>query len=261
MSYLNISLTAAPDVFVICQELFKTTEVNCFSYSRVYKDGSRAELWTDPIALEYTFIKKKYIVGTYTADYYDSDERYALLESKIESFPDTIREKYSTQLSDQRIIFDHASPLEIVLKLNDSCEFFSFYSPVSRRSAETFYINKLDTFERFSNFFKIVAASLIAAASSQRLVGASSVLDVRHPSTDIRVPCTWDLADSRSHLLTERQLEIAKHVITGQTARQIAHCLGLSARTVETHIDNMKSRLGCANKTELLVQFSRLGMI
>ncbi|QDQ83398.1 response regulator transcription factor [Paraburkholderia megapolitana] len=262
MSRINTSLMATHDIAEICKDLFKAAEINFFSYSRVYKDGSRAELWSDPNALEHTFFKKKYITGTYTADYYNINERYVLLDSKIESFPDLIRDKYSMHLVDQRIIFDHTSPFEIVIKLNDSCEFFSFYSSASRRSAEIFYINNLATFEQFSSFFKIVAASLISAASSQRLVKASSPPDAPRLGNDILPrPKAWGLVSSHPQLLTGRQLEIARHIITGQTARQIGHRLGLSARTVETHIDNMKSRLGCSNKTELLVQFSHLGMI
>jgi len=160
------------------------------------------------------------------------------------------------------MIFDHANPFEIVVKLADSCEFFSFYSSASRRAADNFYINNLETFERFSAFFKTAAANLISAASEQRLVEASSSLDACHLRIHTLTVARAQHSVGAGHqLLTERQLEIARYIITGLTSRQIADQLGLSARTVETHVENIKSRLGCTNKTELLVQFSRLGMI
>jgi len=63
MSCLNISFSAAQSVATICKDMFKAVGVNCFSYSHVYKDGSRAELWTDPIALEYMLVKKNILSG------------------------------------------------------------------------------------------------------------------------------------------------------------------------------------------------------
>jgi DNA-binding CsgD family transcriptional regulator len=60
--------------------------------------------------------------------------------------------------------------------------------------------------------------------------------------------------------LTPRQLEIARHVVAGRTAREISQLLDLSRRTVETHVDNIKSRLGCMNKTELVLKLSHLGI-
>ncbi|MGW7557069.1 response regulator transcription factor [Streptomyces rimosus] len=61
-------------------------------------------------------------------------------------------------------------------------------------------------------------------------------------------------------LLTRRQLQIAQHVVAGHTARYIARELCLSPRTVETHIENMRHKLGCANRTELVVCFLQADM-
>ncbi|WP_374193450.1 response regulator transcription factor [Trinickia mobilis] len=58
--------------------------------------------------------------------------------------------------------------------------------------------------------------------------------------------------------LTPRQLEIARHIIAGRTASEISQRLGLSRRTIETHVDNMKSKLGCMNRTELILRLSHL---
>ncbi|SDG41684.1 regulatory protein, luxR family [Paraburkholderia phenazinium] len=262
MSLANPSLTAAQDVAAICKDLFRKTEINCFSYSRVYKDGSRAELWSDADALEHTFCKKKYIVGAYTPDFYGANERYAILESKIESFQIALRQRYAAQLADQRVIFDHASPFKIINKCDEYCEYFIFYSPASRRSAASFYINNLDIFENFLTFFRIVAVDLISVASSNRLIRApAEVGRTALGGAGFLAADSWSLPRAGTYPLTGRQLEIAQYVIAGQTSREIAHRLGLSARTVETHIDNMRSRLGCVNKTELVVRFSHLGMI
>lgn len=60
--------------------------------------------------------------------------------------------------------------------------------------------------------------------------------------------------------LTTRQLEIARHVVEGKTAREIAANLALSRRTVESHIDALKNRLDCVNRCQLSAKLVRLGV-
>lgn len=60
--------------------------------------------------------------------------------------------------------------------------------------------------------------------------------------------------------LTARQLEVARQVIDGKTAREIATQLTLSRRTVESHIDALKTKLDCVNRCELAAKLVRLGI-
>lgn len=53
--------------------------------------------------------------------------------------------------------------------------------------------------------------------------------------------------------LSTRELECLFLQIRGKTAKEIADILGLSKRTIEFYIDNMKSKFGCFNKTELIM--------
>ena len=58
-----------------------------------------------------------------------------------------------------------------------------------------------------------------------------------------------DLADQPR--LTDRQREIARLVATGSSNRAIAESLGLSERTVETHVQNLLSRLGFHSRAQI----------
>ncbi|MNT58205.1 Oxygen regulatory protein NreC [compost metagenome] len=43
-----------------------------------------------------------------------------------------------------------------------------------------------------------------------------------------------------------------RHIASGQANKQIAHALGLSVRTVETHRLNIKRKLGIDGQAELI---------
>ena len=52
--------------------------------------------------------------------------------------------------------------------------------------------------------------------------------------------------------ITKRQKECLSLLIRGKPIKQIASTLGISVRTVETHIEVIKFRLGCYNKSQLI---------
>lgn len=51
---------------------------------------------------------------------------------------------------------------------------------------------------------------------------------------------------------TQRELLCIKHLLDHRTAAETAALLSLSARTVESYLNNIKSKLGCASKIELI---------
>lgn len=59
---------------------------------------------------------------------------------------------------------------------------------------------------------------------------------------------------SSSITLTQREMECAKILINGSTVKQIANTLHISPRTVETHINNLKDKLNCRTKIELIIK-------
>jgi DNA-binding CsgD family transcriptional regulator len=54
------------------------------------------------------------------------------------------------------------------------------------------------------------------------------------------------------HLLTRRELEIARLASGGYTAREIAGVLHISERTVENHIANVYAKLGINSRRALI---------
>lgn len=65
----------------------------------------------------------------------------------------------------------------------------------------------------------------------------------------------------RSPALTQRELEILEHIVAGESNKEIASALKLSANTVAVHRANMMDALGVHNTAELVVYAIRNGLV
>ena len=69
------------------------------------------------------------------------------------------------------------------------------------------------------------------------------------------------LGDAVSEQFSDRELEVLRLVVAGDTDAAIAEKLFISVATVKTHIQNMKNRTGFRNRTELAVKARESGLI
>jgi DNA-binding NarL/FixJ family response regulator len=61
--------------------------------------------------------------------------------------------------------------------------------------------------------------------------------------------------------ITDRELEILEYLSVGLTVKQVAGRLGLSPRTVETHIAKLYRKLGVRNRVQAISRAASLGLI
>jgi DNA-binding CsgD family transcriptional regulator len=61
--------------------------------------------------------------------------------------------------------------------------------------------------------------------------------------------------------LTHRELEVVRLVAVGQTNREIARELFLSPRTVDTHVQNIRTKLGCRSRADAARRAAELGLV
>lgn len=61
--------------------------------------------------------------------------------------------------------------------------------------------------------------------------------------------------------LTNRKVEILRHLASGQSVPKIAKMLGISVETVYEHIELMRRRLGAQSNPELIRLALRHGLI
>ena len=69
------------------------------------------------------------------------------------------------------------------------------------------------------------------------------------------------LGDAASEKFTDRELEVLRLVVAGETDAAIAEKLYMSVRTVKQHIQSMRDKTGFRNRTELAVRARESGLV
>ena len=69
------------------------------------------------------------------------------------------------------------------------------------------------------------------------------------------------LGNVTNHDLTERELEILKEMLTGDSNQEIAERLFVSPGTIKRHVENLLLKTGFHTRTELVAEAVRLGIV
>lgn len=77
------------------------------------------------------------------------------------------------------------------------------------------------------------------------------VLEVLDDVNDKRRRVYLALKESEQTYLTSKEIDIVKRLTSGRRAKEIAWEMGSSLHTVNTHLANIKDKLGCENIFQL----------
>jgi DNA-binding NarL/FixJ family response regulator len=142
------------------------------------------------------------------------------------------------------------SPAPRILVLTGNDDAASLFD--SMRAQVDGYLEKSGALENIGELIEQVAGGQQAITSEQEQVAISRLGDlVRNVRESSRVGA----------LLTDRELEVAGLIAEALTTHQMARRLGLSERTVESHISNLYKKLGAKNRVEAIGKAQRLGLI
>ena len=71
----------------------------------------------------------------------------------------------------------------------------------------------------------------------------------------------WAPATLQRSLLTEREREVVRLVARGMTSREIADLLVVSERTIETHVDHVRGKLGVRSRAQIAAWAIEHGLV
>lgn len=152
----------------------------------------------------------------------------------------------------------------LIEKNKDSVEFFSFSGNKKNSSLETMTLNHPELLRSFASHFKNAFHSILkemkeVGAQLSELKKQNLIPSSRIPlpiSSSTRMSYYKDLGMNKVILqwenLSPREKECIKFLLADQSAKQTALLMGLSTRTVEYYFENIKNKLNCYSKYELL---------
>ena len=238
------------------EELFG---VGYFTYHRIDREGRYTVLVDRPEWAQHFVLTKLYEEDPFL-------RHPDCFESGFLSMDTCGTEEYRKRVfQDGKEILNLDHSVMWIEKTADSVEFFGFAANRSSSILDQIYLNKPLLLNTFSQHFKkelhpILVKMETEAGSLLDLKGASYLSKAPlQPNFPKEIPKTFlkklgmrDEVEKFSSLsLRERQC--LKLLVEGHSAKESALSLELSPRTVESYLENIKNKLGCISKKELLV--------
>lgn len=244
----------ANQVVDICKPLEKI-DVDFFAHVRTIEDGSLSMLCNRPDIAIACAESQLYHNAKYTKHprYYTSG--FYLWNNDIR----TEHEEMHSQLLQTLGI---SNGMTIIRKEATHCDFFHFATSPANAHINHFYVNNLDTFSRFADFFLEKAYQLIMLSEKCRIHILPENQDLANliGSEDSQLDGLFSRNFLEANIIEEsiklskRQKECLYWLLRGKTASEIAEVLQLSRRTIETYINHIKVKFHCNSKTELVVK-------
>lgn len=224
--------------------------ITYFTFQKVTHDGQWSLLTNSPEWHEYSADKKYYQHDPSLGPFQKYQSGVCL--TSAHEHKDT-----AMVLDDARNLFNLDHCLAIVTKNTTECEFAFFAAPVENKRVINSYITQLEKLRRFVNFFKLENSKLLEKLNYNQVNLNRIISNFNDRDNVLEIPPTKGHTTLSFDKLTTREQECLFHFLQGKTAKETGFALNLSHRTVEDHITNLKIKLGCHNKRDLHMIFSK----
>lgn len=239
----------------ICQPLKTNFDFDLITYRRFYNNGQLLYLFNHPQWMSFVLEKELWITTKF-------QEKIKLI-NEIPSIHSIWDEKYLAQDKIYQALFEHNiwNGLSIYKKFEHYIETFAFATTKENTSIINFYIENMAVIERFILYFREQIQPLIRKLDSRilipfeihPLIKTSNIklgIDSFFANTPInRITLNINGTD---HTLSRREIECLIPTIKGKTSKEVARILGLSPRSVEKYIDNIKEKFHCESRGQMM---------
>lgn len=243
----HFSLLSANEVNEICKPL-QDIGVTYFNYLKIYKDGSRELLTNNAPWIDHFYRNALYLTSGVVSIEHFLPKGYFLWSELDLNDP---------AYSQGQESFNIGNGVSFVIRRDEVTYLYIFASTKDNVHINNFYIRNVDLFWRFIQYFQYRGSDLIKRAVAnkivlpeQQIVSPNQLKNITIPS-DIRasfykkteVDKFYLLDVSDDLYLTSKQAEVAAYLVIGATAKQCGRQLGISYRTVETYIEEIKQKV------------------
>lgn len=231
------------DIKDICKSLIKLCpEIEYVDYGKIYDDGTCFILSNNHKVVKFIF-EYEYKLNT-VPESIISDKFYHLVskEGPDEEFVNELKREFSIH-----------SPLNTFERGKDYFEGFFFTLNTNQNDAVNFYLNHINELENFKKYFKTQSNNIIKLAENSRIkIPENMISNIVGHQLNNKKTNQYLFYKSRQINLTPREIECLHHISRGFSAKDCAKEINISFRTIETHISNIKVKLNCSRKSELI---------
>lgn len=245
-----IALTSGSSVKELCAPILKKHSINYFLYIRAFPDGNRLWLTNRGDWTRHYYEHQHYHHSPFEIPKADYKRGYYLWKTlpSQETF------------CDARRYFDIDHGITVVHHLEDCTEFSHFGTSTDQHDIYNFYLNNMDFLNQFILYFRDRGQDLISLAHKKMIQHPPII----HSDTSLITPGSREMLFDELKLtkkilsayynhahFTYRELDCIKYLKQGFNATDTASFMGISSRTVEIHIKNIKEKLSCENLLQL----------
>ncbi len=219
-----------------------------FQFARVYTDGSGFGLSNKPeFILEYTRCIGK-TVSAISGEQVDKQCYFYLWD-----------EHFSSEMIQLAQVHGIHKTLGLVERFPTHYNLIAFGRPHQNTPSIEAYLNQLEEMRNFVKGFKKTCKDWLHEAELHRLEIPPSLQDDNHermfwPKRHIAI-----LYKNMQREISLREYECLHLLMNGLTLKEIASELTLSPRTVETHLENCKTKFDCRDRSNLRDLYLCLG--
>jgi DNA-binding NarL/FixJ family response regulator len=142
---------------------------------------------------------------------------------------------------------EHVPKILVLTGRDDSKDLFE-----SMRVQVEGYLDKSDAFDNIGELIEEVAGGRQLITSAQQQIAISHLGDLIRSARQ---------SSKINAVVTDRELEVIKLIAEALTTHQMATRLGLSERTVESHISKLYKKLDAKNRVEAISKATKLGLL
>ena len=247
------SFTETENIKNICDPL-KLFNISTFANARISKDNEFSSLCNYPDCLKH-YLEQEYHMADISAKNGELNIGPYLMWDLT-----TARGKTQEMLN-SAADFDYKHIFTIIKKQKNHTDYYHFGTHLNSSSINQWYVNNIDKLELFIDYFnkKVTQSKTLKLAYEITF----PIIDAVACQIDTLNSAFNDALKSRNaefmratttDLFSHRQYQCIELIIKGYSAKQIAKELDISYRTVEDHIQVVKTKLLAQNKTDLILK-------
>ncbi len=254
--------TTREQIEQICKPLFLYTPFQYFDYQRYYFNGLHLSL-ASQTDFGYEIMKQDLLPSL--EELQQNKSHYVCLSSSL-LLPELVIEKNkfirNLDLSNEHKIYHR---LYVNFNTPKYVEVFGFGLANSIHNITETFMNHTAAAERFCVYFREAARDLIIQMKPTMLRYDDFEDHTFFKDLDFKTDSSYmnflhHIKLKSFHIqgkhgqckLSEREIECLLWVSKNKTAKQISRILSLSPRTIESYLINLKNKMGCESKEELI---------